>query len=146
MSRVKRSGPPKRRTPLRSESAKRRAQRAARAAVTADARTRYGVCLARPLGSCFGPLVGHELVKRSQAKDPQLDRRLVVTVCAFHNAWIEDHPHAAQHAGLSVPGWVWRQWGTEALNEAGRIRGELWLGRTPNPPWWATIDATNPGS
>lgn len=83
--------------------------------------------------------VGHEIVKRSQAKDAHLNPRLVIGVCAAHNSWVEDNPYEAQIAGLSVPGWVWRNDGEDALAEAARRRTSLWTGTPMAPPWWLNL-------
>lgn len=134
---MKRSGPPKRRKPLNRESAKRRSERTERRSVVDAAIKRYGVCLAKPLGGCAGPLVGHEVVKRSQVKDAHLNRKLVIPLCVHHNSWVEDEPLRAQEVGLSLPGWVWRQYGERALAEAAILRSAMWGNRVAPTPSWA---------
>lgn len=49
---------------------------------------------------CYGPLVGHEPLKRSAGGDP-CDPDEVMIVCAGLNAWIEDNPVQARAFGLS---------------------------------------------
>lgn len=128
---------PRRRKPLAHESGRRAAQREQRRAITAP--LAGAVCQARPLGGCMGPIVGHEVVKRSQVRDAHMDPRLVIGVCAAHNSWVEDNPYEAQIAGLSVPGWVWRNDGEDALVDAARRRTSLWTGTPMAPPWWLNL-------
>ena len=111
-------------------------QREQRRAITAPLR---GGGLAKHARSaeCMGPIVGHEIVKRSQAKDAHLNP-VSSSVRAPHNSWVEDNPYEAQIAGLSVPGWVWRNDGDDALAEAAERRTSLWTG-TPMAPWWLNV-------
>ena len=48
---------------------------------------------------CFGPVNGHELVKRS-AGGSIVDPGNVVLLCNAHNTAVEDHPKEARRLGL----------------------------------------------
>ena len=116
---MNRGKPLARRTPLRADVEKQRAWQRARKAlaprsakVTADldrrrevreavfTRDRWTCRLAttRQAGSCFGPLTPHHLRKAS-AGGGYTEENLV-TLCAGHNTWVEDHPIAATMLGL----------------------------------------------
>jgi 5-methylcytosine-specific restriction endonuclease McrA len=59
---------------------------------------RDGGCLLRERGGCFGGLTVHHLRKRSQGgADTEAN---LVTLCAGHNVWVEDHPEEAWGLGL----------------------------------------------
>lgn len=47
---------------------------------------------------CFGPLTPHHIRKESQGGTYTFDN--LVTLCAFHNGWVEDHPNLAHRLGL----------------------------------------------
>ena len=49
---------------------------------------------------CFGPLTVHHLKKASAGGSYSEDN--LVTLCAFHNSWIEDWPLQAETLGLVV--------------------------------------------
>lgn len=128
---LKRSTKPIKRTEMRKVSKGRRSEGPERERVVEKALATYGFCLARHLGGCNGKVVGHELVKRSATRKAHLNQSLVVTVCWFHNGWVEDNPHEAQRQGLSIPGWAWRKDGEATLEEAARLRIE----GTRDPYW-----------
>lgn len=93
---------------LRPVSKRRAAQRDERAALVERVLRRDGTCMARVVGApgaCFGPLVGHEIVKRSQMRDAHLVESNVIAVCSFHNTWIEDNPPEAKRLGLWRSRW-----------------------------------------
>ena len=52
-----------------------------------------------PAPPCWGPLVGHEPLKRSHGADP-CDPSQVVLLCVGHNSWVEDYPVARKLLGL----------------------------------------------
>lgn len=102
-----------RHTPIAPVSAKRRAEGPARRAAVAAAAERDGyTCQAAPLvasvdpknADCWGPLVGHEPLKRSQGGNPN-DVDDVLTVCVWHNQWVELEPALAKRVGLTVSPW-----------------------------------------
>lgn len=49
---------------------------------------------------CFGPLTPHHLLKASAGGPYTLDN--LVTLCAGHNTWVEDHPATATALGLVI--------------------------------------------
>lgn len=112
--RLRRSGPLRRNTPLvwrgrpmrrggrlRPMSTKRRADLPRRREVRAQVFERDGGCVATGWrGPCFGPLTPHHLRKAS-AVGPYDDDNLV-TLCAFHNGLVEDHPAEATARGLVI--------------------------------------------
>lgn len=113
---MKRSGFLKRRTPLRSRtrlarrktllprSAKARALRDAADPVVAAVFDRDGGCVLRSrpdeAGECFGGPTPHHLLKASQGGGWTVDN--LVTLCRFHNGWVEDRPEHAWQLGLVV--------------------------------------------
>jgi hypothetical protein len=48
--------------------------------------------------ACFGPATPHHLVKQGQCGEDSLENE--VTLCSFHNGWVEDHPDHARALGL----------------------------------------------
>lgn len=120
--------PLKRRTRLRPVSDRKRAERTAAQPVVDAVFARDGGCLmARYHGpavvpGCFGPLTPHHLRKQSARRGGWTERNLV-TLCAHHNGWVEDHPDLAHALGL-----VLRRGDTEAyawlrMGEAGLLDG-----------------------
>lgn len=74
------------------------AERAERAAVFArDKRCQLVDTIA---GRCFGALTAHHLLKASGGG--KYERSNLVTLCAFHNGWVEDHPAEAARLGLVI--------------------------------------------
>jgi hypothetical protein len=55
-------------------------------------------------GDCFGPVNGHELVKRSQGGSIT-DISNIRLVCDYHNGAIENYPDKAHDLGLMRHGW-----------------------------------------
>ena len=53
---------------------------------------------------CFGPVNGHEILKRSRGGSI-LDMDNVVLLCDYHNGWCEDHPLLAHEMGLARHAW-----------------------------------------
>lgn len=51
-------------------------------------------------GPCAGPATPHHLRKAGQGGEYDVDN--LVTLCARHNTWVEDHPDAAHALGLVV--------------------------------------------
>lgn len=47
---------------------------------------------------CFGPLTPHHLAKQSACGEDSIDNE--VTLCAGHNAWVEDNPRVARGLGM----------------------------------------------
>lgn len=95
---------PVKRTRIRPVSKKRSALRGARAAVCAALFDRDDHRCQMPTttnaGPCYGPLTPHHLVKAGQGGSYTLDN--LVTLCAFHNDWVEDNPDLAVSAGLVI--------------------------------------------
>jgi hypothetical protein len=56
------------------------------------------------LGPCFGPINGHELLKRSRGGSIT-DMDNVVLLCSAHNEAVESHPLEAEKFGLSKHSW-----------------------------------------
>jgi hypothetical protein len=55
------------------------------------------------LPKCFGEIHGHEVVSRSKAgrtDENLLNMDGILTMCNFHNSWIEDHPADSKAWGL----------------------------------------------
>ena len=126
---------------MRQQSAKRRSEALTRREVVRQALGPGAMCslmLSPDSGRCFGPIVGHELVKRSQLRGAHLDRRLIVALCSGHNSWVEDHPLEAQRLGVSIPRWVWDQMGEDALVEAATLRTVAAAGQPRMPSWFQT--------
>jgi hypothetical protein len=55
-------------------------------------------------GECFGPIAGHELLKRSRGGSIT-DMSNVVLACQYHNGWVEDNPQEAHQFGWAVHSW-----------------------------------------
>jgi hypothetical protein len=51
---------------------------------------------------CYGEVNGHEIKKSSAWRAGRLEPTNVVTLCNFHNGWIEDHPIEATALGLVI--------------------------------------------
>jgi hypothetical protein len=88
-----------RRTRIRRVSAKRAEakedQRDVRMALFARD---HGHCLLEHLPPCAGPWTPHHVRKASHLGVYELAN--LVTLCAHHNGWVEDHPHVAWGLGL----------------------------------------------
>ena len=56
------------------------------------------------LGPCFGPVNGHELLKRSRGGSIT-DMENVVLLCNAHNEAVESHPLLAHEMGLARHAW-----------------------------------------
>ena len=56
------------------------------------------------LAPCYGPVHGHEILKRSRGGSIT-DMENVVLLCNFHNGWIEDFPKESHALGLSRHAW-----------------------------------------
>lgn len=95
-------------TPLRRESAKRRAERTQRAAVVAEVLERDGGCVGAsrvPWVPCRGRLAVHEIAQRSVVPGSHLRAELCVALCASHHEWAHDHITEAREVGLIVDSW-----------------------------------------
>jgi len=92
------------RTRLQPMSKKRRSEAAERRAVVAEAHARDGGrCVAAdlvPHVTCWGPLDGDEIVKRSARPGGHLDAANVQGLCRAHHSWKDDHPIDAARVGL----------------------------------------------
>ena len=64
----------------------------------------WGHPVALVMGPCFGPVNGHEIVKRSQGGSI-VDTDNIVLLCNRHNDWVEDHPVEAKKIRLSRSAW-----------------------------------------
>lgn len=53
---------------------------------------------------CYGPVNGHELLKRSRGGSI-LDVTNITLLCQFHNGWVEDNPKEAEALGLAKHSW-----------------------------------------
>lgn len=61
-------------------------------------------CQAPPeWGSHFGPLTPHHLLKASQRGQYTVEN--LITLCAYHNEYVENYPRAAQKAHLVIRSW-----------------------------------------
>lgn len=91
---------------LPAESAKRRAERAARAQVRAATLERAGWrCQAAelvPEVRCRGPLDVDERTARGTHPGSHLDLEVTQALCRAHHEWKGDHPAAAEQLGLRV--------------------------------------------
>lgn len=56
------------------------------------------------MGPCFGPINGHEIVKRSQGGSIT-DPENVILLCDRHNEWVENFPLDAHRLGLMKHSW-----------------------------------------
>lgn len=56
------------------------------------------------LGPCFGPVNGHEILKRSRGGSI-LDMQNVVLLCNGHNESVESHPTESARMGLAQHSW-----------------------------------------
>lgn len=116
---MKRGGPLRRLTPLRSTSAvlrrtplapvsaKRRAEATRRRAAVAAAAQRDGGCVARHAVvavGCAGPLDGHERKSRARGGDP-LDPDHIIILCRAHHDFSHAHPVEAHRLGFLVHSW-----------------------------------------
>ena len=54
-------------------------------------------------GPCFGPLTVHHLLKASQGG--KYTAKNLVTLCAYHNGFVEDQPTMAWNEGLVIRSW-----------------------------------------
>lgn len=126
---------------MRQQSAKRRAEATTRKEIVRRAIGPGAMCallVVDAAGDCYGGVVGHELVKRSQLRGAHLDERLIIALCSGHNSWVEDHPLDAQRLGVAIPRWVWDQMGEQALVEAAMLRQAAAMGRPRMPSWFQT--------
>lgn len=65
---------------------------------------RDGGCLAEGVwGPCFGPLTAHHLLKASQGGKYEMDN--LISLCAWHNAEVENRPDEAHYLGLVTKSW-----------------------------------------
>lgn len=126
---MRRSGPPQRKTPLKTnvdqvrrwqdrtrkaipqESAKRKAERPIRAEVRAQVIARDGGCRARGIapGRCEGrpgraPLEVHEVQGRGVRPGGHLDPENCLALCPGHHDWVTTHPAEALELGLRIKG------------------------------------------
>ena len=95
-------------TPLRRESAKRRAERVQRAAVVAEVLERDGGCVLRfnrEAGACHGPVHVHETAQRSVVPGSHLRPDLCAALCAAHHDWAHRNIDQARVLGLIVDSW-----------------------------------------
>lgn len=54
-------------------------------------------------GSHFGVLTPHHLLKASQGGKYTTEN--LITLCAYHNEYVEDYPQAAEKAHLVIKSW-----------------------------------------
>lgn len=60
------------------------------------------------VGKCHGRLTPHEVLNRERAgrrDENLLDPDGIITLCSFHNTWVEDNPRKAEILGLAVHAW-----------------------------------------
>ncbi len=84
-------------------SAKRKAEKPARAGVVAQVLLRDGNrCRAAGIapGACQGPLDVHEVIPRSVRPGAHLDPDGAIAICRLHHSWVGDHPAEAHALGL----------------------------------------------
>jgi len=96
------------RSPLRPVSKKRAKANVQRRKVLIE---KYGLpdtwrCELGPIigTPCFGPIHGHELLKRSRGGDIS-DTDNILLACSLHNGWVEDYPEEAYELGLAIHSW-----------------------------------------
>jgi hypothetical protein len=99
-----------RRTPLKSRSARKQADKPSEDKIRQVVFARdYQTCRMawHQDSECAGPLTYHHLRKAGAGGAYTVDNG--VTLCAGHNTWVEDHPEEATMLGLVVregdPGW-----------------------------------------
>jgi len=107
----------KRRKPLRTDPAKTQewqrrsrqglrasrltpAERRRRREVAEAAAERDGGCRLAHLGGCAGPLTAHHLRKSSSGGAYVSEN--IVSLCAFHNTFVEDHPEHPDCRALTI--------------------------------------------
>lgn len=56
------------------------------------------------MGPCYGPINGHEIVKRSQGGSIT-DPSNILLLCSRHNDWVEAFPTEAHRLGLMKHNW-----------------------------------------
>lgn len=109
---IKRTGFTRRTGRLRAVSDKRRKLNKKRKPVVDAVFERDGHrCRAENLGigNCFGPLTPHETMNRERAGRTDanlLDADNMLSLCAFHNTWVEDNPPKALELGLARNSWA----------------------------------------
>jgi len=96
------------RSSINRVSKKRKAQNAIRKILLADkyGPPAYWKCEIGPIigDACFGPVNGHELLKRSRGGSiTDLDN--IMLACNYHNEWVESHPQEAHEMGLAIHSW-----------------------------------------
>ena len=98
---MKRSGPIKRRTPLKRSSG----LKAKRQGIPSDVRSRVAIrdggCRGRtliPELSCWGRLDPHHILRRSQGGQDTPDN--LVTLCRAHHDWVHAYPETSRTLGL----------------------------------------------
>lgn len=98
-------GHPKPRKGLPAESAKRKAERPARARVRREVHERDGGCVAARFGltgQCAGPLDVNELVRRGRWRAGYLVADNCVVLCRRHHDWVTTHVLEARALGLDL--------------------------------------------
>lgn len=124
--------------PLPRESHRTKQKKATRAEIVKANRRAY-ICELSRLGGCGGSIESHEIVRRGQTRDAEIDRRLIVALCSTHHR-IDTFRKEGERHGIRIPGWAWEQYGMEAVGEAKKIRMGIFFGQPPRDPFWADED------
>lgn len=130
---MKRGPGPQAKARLSPKSRARAEQEARRRDVVASALRGHHVCVMIRVGGCGGPVVGHEIVKRSQLRNAHLVGNVIVGLCTVHNGWVEDNPKLAACCGLVVKSWAYKLDPARALATAAQQRVSVMMG---GPVWW----------
>ncbi len=110
---MKRSDKPMKRSAVKPMSSKRHAENRERRKVMAEAfgpRETWQCYVSQSsfagglMGPCYGPLNGHEIVKRSQGGSIT-DPSNILILCDRHNEWVENFPVDAHRLGLMKHNW-----------------------------------------
>jgi len=101
---MKRSGPIKRKTPLKPGNGFKRKNNAKQAVpkdIYAEVVARDGGCVARsvwPVVSCFGRLDPHHVLRRSQGGKDEASN--LITLCRAHHSAVHENPARSYALGL----------------------------------------------
>lgn len=120
--------------PLPLQSHRTKQKRATRAEIVKANRRAY-ICELGRLGGCGGTIESHEIVRRGQTRDAEINRQIIVALCSNHHK-LDGMKRTAERHGIRIPGWAWQQYGMRAAAEAKRIRMGIFFGQGPRDPFW----------
>jgi 5-methylcytosine-specific restriction endonuclease McrA len=98
---MKRSGPIKRRTPLKRSSGLKQKRKGLASDVRSEVFLRDKGCRGRALIpdlSCWGKLDPHHILRRSQGGQDTPEN--LVTLCRAHHDWVHAYPESSRQLGL----------------------------------------------